>query len=141
MSIMDPYPVSLYPFLVSSRAVLFCCVAFLTPPQLRLGRLPFIKITSSTLNDRLPCEGLPSLRQVAVLEILLELRDVGAEAVVGEGECAWSRVFGSAALDLRKEHSVGGILREHRNQGRLLLVTEARPGSGLEKHVVDIGLW
>jgi hypothetical protein len=91
------------------------CAALLTPPQLRLGRFPFVKLASSTIYDCLPSEGLPRLPQMAVFEVFLEFCDVGAEAVVGEGEGPGSGVFGFATLDFREERDVGGILGEHRN--------------------------
>jgi hypothetical protein len=139
MRIVAPCPVYLRHSQSSFCVELLHCAALLTPPQLRLGRFPFVKLASSTLYDCLPSEGLPCLPQMAVLEVFLEFCDVGAEAVVGEGEGPGSGVFGLATFDLCEERDVGGILREHRNEVYLLLVAETRPCCGLEEHVVDIG--
>jgi len=113
-------------------------VSLLAPPQLALLGLPFVILAGSALDDGLLSGCLPCLCEMAILEVFLELCDVGAEAVVREIEQPGSRVGGLALLDLVDQRDGDSVLWEHRQESDLLLSAQARPCCWLKEHVVYV---
>ena len=114
-------------------------MTLLPPPQLRLLRLPLIKLALRALNHRLLSRRLPSLGQIAILQILLKLGDIRAEAIIRNRKRAWPWDICVAVLDGSEERSVRGLGGKHGEESGLLGRTQARPSAGLEEHVVDVG--